>query len=770
MTFGKKNNQHLNRLNRKARRAERAVSQAMFQPLEARQLMSTVPVATGVPALSSNPSATAKLYLDFNGDAARNYDGIAVTATPAYDSDWDSTTFSDQDIANIREIWSRVAEKFSPFNIDVTTIDPGSYGDKSALKVVIGGDGQWTGGGVPGVASPNAFSLSYESNYAYVFSDNMSAYPLAVADTVAHQAGRAFGAYNVYIGSEVDQGTTGIAPTMGGSMINSQRRLWWSGHNATYNVDQDDMAIIAGSANGFGYRADDVGNTTATAAAITGTTRSAVIEQPSDVDYFSFATNGGAVTLRVDPAQYGAMLDPILELHNSSGGLIATADASYTVGKAYPGDIISTTLSAGTYYIAVKGHGSIAEMVNGSTVNGHFADVGQYTVSVTGASQSGPSAPNAPSSLTATSASSSQINLNWADNSADETGFTLDRAIDSAFTSGLVSTNLAAGTTSYSATGLSAGTTYYFRVRATNSAGSSANSNTASAATQQSAPLPPTAPSSLTASSASQSQINLAWTNVAGETGYAIEYSMNGTTWSQLTTTAADVTSFQDAGLSASTTYDFRVRAYNGSGYSGYSPMAVGTTQAAQVLPPSAPASLNATAASSSQINLSWTNVANETGYRIERSSDGVNWGQIYTTLADVTTFQDTGLAAGTKYYYRVSAYNTGGSSSPSPVANATTTATVQQSIPTAPAKISVSTPSRGKNVITWTDSSSNEAGFVLQVSTNGTWTTIATLPANTTTFTDTAVKSKQRYTYRVAAYNSAGTSAYVTSSTVRAR
>lgn len=92
--------------------------------------------------------------------------------------------------------------------------------------------------------------------------------------------------------------------------------------------------------------------------------------------------------------------------------------------------------------------------------------------------------PAAPSALTATAASSSQINLSWTDNASNETNFELQQATNSTFSSGLVTTTLAANTTTASATGLAASTTYYFRVRATNSAGASSYSNTANATTQ----------------------------------------------------------------------------------------------------------------------------------------------------------------------------------------------------------------------------------------------------------------------------------------------
>ena len=92
-------------------------------------------------------------------------------------------------------------------------------------------------------------------------------------------------------------------------------------------------------------------------------------------------------------------------------------------------------------------------------------------------------APSAPSNLTASAISGSQINLAWSDNSSNEASFTVDRATNSTFSAGLVSSNVGANTTTFQASGLSANTTYYFRVRASNSGGSSANSATASATT-----------------------------------------------------------------------------------------------------------------------------------------------------------------------------------------------------------------------------------------------------------------------------------------------
>jgi hypothetical protein len=77
---------------------------------------------------------------------------------------------------------------------------------------------------------------------------------------------------------------------------------------------------------------------------------------------------------------------------------------------------------------------------------------------------------------------------------------------------------------------------------------------------------------------------------------------------------------------------------------------------------------------SSSQINLSWTdNSNNETGFKVERSTDGTTFTQIATVGANVTMYGNTGLSALTEYDYRVRAYNVGGNSTYSNIAPART-------------------------------------------------------------------------------------------------
>src|SRR5205085_2451411 len=138
--------------------------------------------------------------------------------------------------------------------------------------------------------------------------------------------------------------------------------------------------------------------------------------------------------------------------------------------------------------------------------------------------------------------------------------------------------------------------------------------------------------------------------------------------FTEITTAAVDAKTYSVTGLAGGTQYYFRVRATNGAGDTSYTNTANATTL------PAAPANLTATTASSSQINLSWSDVNGETQYVIERSPDGANnWTQVGTSGANVTTFNDSGLNSGTAYYYRVKDVSAGGTSGPGNTANATT-------------------------------------------------------------------------------------------------
>ena len=179
---------------------------------------------------------------------------------------------------------------------------------------------------------------------------------------------------------------------------------------------------------------------------------------------------------------------------------------------------------------------------------------------------------------------------------------------------------------------------------------------------------PPSDPASLVATASGGTQINLSWTgstdNVA-VTGYRVERCQGAacTNFAEIAAPAGTGTSFSNTGLSAGTTYRYRVRAQDAvPNFSGYSNIATATTStASDTSPPSDPASLVATASGGTQINLSWTgstdNVA-VTGYRVERCQGAActNFAEIAAPAGTGTSFSNTGLSAGTTYRYRVRA------------------------------------------------------------------------------------------------------------------
>jgi hypothetical protein len=203
----------------------------------------------------------------------------------------------------------------------------------------------------------------------------------------------------------------------------------------------------------------------------------------------------------------------------------------------------------------------------------------------------------------------------------------------------------------------------------------------------------PSAPAGLTATAVSSSGINLSWTAVTPPTNCTISsYSVFRSTTSGFTPSSSNQvgtvttgTTFSNTGLTASTTYYFKVEAVDASGASAASAQASATTSAASscTTVPSAPAGLTATAVSSSGINLSWTAVTPPTNctissYSVFRSTTSgftpSSSNQIGTVTSG-TTFSDTGLTASTTYYYKVEAVDAAGSSAASAQASATTSA-----------------------------------------------------------------------------------------------
>jgi uncharacterized delta-60 repeat protein len=162
------------------------------------------------------------------------------------------------------------------------------------------------------------------------------------------------------------------------------------------------------------------------------------------------------------------------------------------------------------------------------------------------------------------------------------------------------------------------------------------------------------APTSLSADAVSQTQIDLDWNdNAFEETAYLVERSTDQTTWDEIATLDPDSESYSDTGLTCGTTYYYQVRAYRAddSAYTEYSNIASATTD---LCPLAAPMNLNATLEEHSTAALTWDeNAADETSVKLERSSDLTTW-TVISLAANAESYDDTSLACGTSYTYRV--------------------------------------------------------------------------------------------------------------------
>ena len=340
-----------------------------------------------VPLLSSRPNATAVIYLVFDGVTVRDplwADGATIVAAPARIGAFPITS------ADITAIWERVKEDFGPFNIDITT-DVDRYNQAavgSRMRCII----TPTNTAAPsagGVAYVNSFSQAGTSSFTsdipcWVF--NISV--IGISEAISHEVGHTLGlrhdgrtnpAEEYYLGHGNPDSETGWAPIMGAGYY--QPLVQWSkGEYLSANNQEDDLAIIAKPANGFGYVDDEAGDTIESAATlgVSGTDifQEGIIAKASDTDVYLFVTKAGLADISVHPAAASPNLDLLFQLLDENGTVIASDNPAESLSA----HITQPNLPSGVYYLRVRGTGKGNPLVTGYTA---YGSIGAYTISGT---------------------------------------------------------------------------------------------------------------------------------------------------------------------------------------------------------------------------------------------------------------------------------------------------------------------------------------------------------------------------------------------------
>jgi hypothetical protein len=338
-----------------------------------------VAAATG-PAfeLHSKPGSNRVIYLDFDGhiitgtawNASKGVDPVNVSA---YDTDGDPATFSTAEQDVVHEVWARVAEDYAAFDVDVTTQEPsqdlidraGASDEQYGTRVLIDPDTWYQSGcGCGGVAYVGVYDRTTQHDYyqpALVFTKGVGTGAKNLAEAASHEAG-----HNVGLGHDGTasvgyyQGHGAWAPIMGVGYYRGISQ-WSKGEYSGANNTEDDYAVIG--SHGVALRTDDVGDTTDSAAALTvGTAANGVIAAENDTDVYRVDVDAaGNYTATASAAATGANLDIKLDLLNSSGAVVASADpASGQTDAATPtglGASVTSGLQPGTYYLRVDNVG-----------------------------------------------------------------------------------------------------------------------------------------------------------------------------------------------------------------------------------------------------------------------------------------------------------------------------------------------------------------------------------------------------------------------------
>ncbi|MBN1569432.1 MAG: PKD domain-containing protein [Acidobacteria bacterium] len=360
----------------------------VMEPEAARPAINSYPLDQTF-RLHSLPGSKKILYLDFDGALVSgtawnaSFNGGADIIAAPFSLDSYPGTFSTTELQMIQNIWKRVAEDYSPFDIDVTTEEPSpdllnrsSSSDTAYGNTVIITPTNFypNAGGVSYVGSFNDVGDYYKISWA--FSNMLANGEKYIAEACSHESGHSVGLHHegTTDGVVYYQGQGEWAPIMGNSYYKNVTQ-WAKGEYAKANNTEDQLLVM--QSYGLAYYPDDHGDTADSATMLTGVTSvsdTGFIERSADVDVFKLLTGSGALAINVSPAPLGPDLKILAELRDSNWNILGSSSLASLAAS------ISADVAAGTYYLAVSGIGSGDPLTTGYS---DYASLGQYVVTGT---------------------------------------------------------------------------------------------------------------------------------------------------------------------------------------------------------------------------------------------------------------------------------------------------------------------------------------------------------------------------------------------------
>lgn len=266
------------------------------------------------------------------------------------------------------------------------------------------------------------------------------------------------------------------------------------------------------------------------------------------------------------------------------------------------------------------------------------------------------------------------------------------------------------------------------------------------------------APTNLKVTEYSDKAAKLSWSKVAGVTGYLVYYSKDNSNFTKLKTiNSQSTTSYTVGGLTAGKAYYFALISYtdiNGkiTKSKRTSSLKITATSSSSVPVPS---NLKAAEYSNSAIKLTWTKASDVTGYYVYRSTDGKTYSKIKTLTAYTTTYTNTSLTAGQKYYYSIASYkNTStGAVAIGPKSSAVNALTISSSKLSYPSGFAVKEVATDAIKLVWNKSSNASGYYIYRSIDNKNFSRIKALPSSSTSYTNIALYLDTTYYYKIASY-----------------